>query len=138
MEDGKVFQLEVVTPMRYFYTGPVTMVEFTTTEGDIGVLPGHIPLTCIAAPGILRIHTEKEIHEAALMDGIVRIMPDGVTILAEACEWPDEIDIVRANEAKIRAERRLKKGSDNVNLTRAEIAFKRSLMRIELASLNKK
>lgn len=108
------------------------MLELTTSEGEIGVLPGHIPLTAIVVPGILRIKGDT-VMEAALHDGFMEILPDKVTILAEACEWPDEIDINRANEAKIRAERRLKSGDSSVNMTRAEMALHKSLLRIQMA-----
>lgn len=128
-----LFKLEVVSPDRVFYTGDVEMVEMNTTEGEIGVYPGHIPTTAIVAPGMLRIHEEGEVKEAVLLEGIIKILGDGITILAEACEWPDEIDIVRANEAKIRAERRLKGLDGEVNVDRAAIALKRSIARIYAA-----
>ena len=51
----KEFTLRIITPERVFYEGIVDMVEFNTTEGQIGVLPGHIPLTVIVKPGILHI-----------------------------------------------------------------------------------
>ena len=86
------------------------MVEMKTTEGEIGVLAGHIPLTAILEPGVLRIKQEENVREAALHDGFVEIQKDRVTVLAESCEWPDEIDVERANEAKERAERRIKSG----------------------------
>ena len=71
---------------------------------------------------------------AALLDGFIEIGPEEVTILSEACEWPEEIDVNRAKEARIRAERRLT-GSDggNVNMQRAEAALKRSLIRLNVA-----
>ena len=128
-----LFKLEVVSPDRVFYTGDVEMVEMNTTEGEIGVYPGHIPTTAIVAPGMLRIHEEGEVKEAVLLEGIVKILGDGITILAEACEWPEEIDIVRANEAKIRAERRLKGLDGEVNVDRAAIALRRSIVRIQAA-----
>lgn len=128
-----LFKLEVVSPDRVFYTGDVEMVEMNTTEGEIGVYPGHIPTTAIVTPGMLRIHEEGEVKEAVLLEGIVKILGDGITILAEACEWPEEIDIVRANEAKIRAERRLKGLDGEVNVDRAAIALRRSIARIQAA-----
>ena len=128
-----LFKLEVVSPDRVFYTGDVEMVEMNTTEGEIGVYPGHIPTTAIVAPGMLRIHEEGEVKEAVLLEGIIKILGDGITILAEACEWPDEIDIARANEAKIRAERRLKSGEPAVDMLRAELALKKALTRIDIA-----
>ena len=64
-----------------------------------------------------------------------KILQDEVTILAEIAEWPDEIDVNRANEAKIRAERRLETQDPNININRAEIALKKSLVRIEVGKL---
>lgn len=133
MEDNKLFNLKVVTPDRIFYDGMVEMVELKTTEGDIGILKGHIPLTAVVAPGALVIKEASDTKEAALIDGIVRILKDDVTILAQSCEWPDEIDVNRANEAKIRAERRLTGQEGEVNFQRAELALKRSITRLEVA-----
>ena len=59
MADSNLFTLKIITPDRVFYEGEVSMVEFNTTEGEIGVLKGHIPLTVIVSPGILTI-TEAE------------------------------------------------------------------------------
>ena len=131
-----MFKLRIVSPDREFYCGDVDMVEMVTTEGEIGVLKGHIPLTAVAAPGILKIHEEEGIKEAVLIDGIIRVMQDNVTILAEDCNWPEEIDLNRAKEAKIRAERRLKGEEEGVNLDRAELALRRSIARINAAEKN--
>ena len=109
------------------------MVELNTTEGEIGILPEHIPLTTIIAPGVLRITKGEEIKEAALHEGFMEVQKTFVTVLAESCEWPEEIDIKRANEAKTRAERRIKSGDAEINMTRAEAALKRSLTRLSLA-----
>lgn len=133
MAENKLFKVKVVSPDRIFYDGEVDMLELKTSEGDIGILAGHIPLTTIIAPGVMRLIKGGETKEAALHDGFVEITFDQVLILAESCEWPDEIDINRANEAKIRAERRLKSGANEINTTRAEMALRRSLTRLELA-----
>ena len=129
----KTFNLQIISPTRVFFDEAVDMVEMKTTEGEIGVLAGHIPLTTILEPGVLRIKTDGNVREAALHDGFVQIQKDKVTVLAESCEWPDEIDRNRAQEAKIRAERRLQNHKTNINITRAELALHKALVRIELA-----
>ena len=126
-----MFKLQVVTPDKEFYAGEVSMVELTTTEGQIGVYPSHIPLTAIVAPGVLRIHEASEVKKAALHAGFVEILPDEVKILAEVVEWPDEIDVNRAEEARIRAERRIKDNAAETDTLRAEMALKRALTRLE-------
>ncbi len=123
-------RLQVVTPDRTFYEGDVTMVELTTTEGQIGVYPKHIPLTCVIAPGVLYIHEDSEIRKAALISGFVEILPDQVTIMAEDAEWPDQIDAKRAEEARIRAERRIKDNIAGTDIGRAEMALNRALSRL--------
>ncbi len=134
MAELKRFRLEVISPERVFYTGDVEMVELNTTEGEIGIYADHIPLTTIVAPGVLTItESGDELKEAAVLEGFMEITPEKVTILAQSCEWPDEIDIHRAQEAKTRAERRLKSADSAVNMARAELALRKSLIRIGLA-----
>ncbi|HIT65005.1 MAG TPA: ATP synthase F1 subunit epsilon [Candidatus Ventrimonas merdavium] len=125
-------KLQIVTPQERFYDGPVTMVELTTTEGNIGIYPDHIPLTAVVAPGVLKIHEGGEVKEAALMSGFITILPEEVTILAEVVEWPDEIDYNRAEEARARAERRLASPTADLDVLRAEMALKRALVRLDL------
>ena len=127
-----LFKLHVITPERRFYDGEASMVELTTTEGDIGLYRNHIPLTAIVAPGVLKIHEEGEVKEAALISGFIEILPERITIMAEVAEWPDEIDANRAEEARIRAERRLKEESGEIDTMRAELALRRALVRLSL------
>lgn len=134
---GNYFKLKVLSPNRVFYEGEAEMIELTTTEGDMGIYKNHIPLTAIVAPGILRIHKDSEVKEATLVEGFLQILPEEVIVLSEACEWPWEIDVHRAEEAKIRAERRIHSSDMNINLDRAEIALKKSLIRLSLANKGK-
>ena len=127
-----LFKLHVITPERRFYDGEASMVELSTTEGDIGVYRNHILLTAIVAPGVLKIHEEGGVKEAALMSGFIEILPERITIMAEVAEWPDEIDGNRAEEARIRAERRLKEESGEIDTMRAELALRRALVRLSL------
>ena len=114
----KDFQLRIITPERVFYEGTVDMVEFNTTEGQIGVLPGHIPLTVIVKPGILHITEKDREKEAALHSGFAEILPEGVIILAEIIEWPNEIDENRAEAALHRAEERLRSKTPETDIAR--------------------
>lgn len=134
---GNCFNLKVYSPNRIFFEGEVDMIELTTTEGDMGIYKNHIPLTAIVAPGILRIHKDGVVKEASLVEGFLQILPEEVIVLSEACEWPEEIDIHRAEEAKIRAERRLASSEGNINYDRAEIALKKALIRLSLTNSGK-
>jgi len=128
------FVLQIIAPDRIFYEGEVKMVEMVTSEGEIGVLKGHIPMTNILKPGIINIIEEDVEKQAALHEGFVEILQEKVTVLAEIAEWPDEIDINRANEAKIRAERRLGQKESGIDILRAETSLKKALIRIELGN----
>lgn len=105
---AETMKLQVITPDKEFFHGDVSMVELNTADGELGVYPQHIPLTTAAAPGVLKIHQDGQVKKAALLSGFLQILPEKMTILAEVCEWPEEIDGARANEARIRAERRLR------------------------------
>lgn len=124
--------LKIITPDRVFYEGNAKMVEFNTTEGQIGVYPKHIPMTVIIAPGILRITEADGEKIAALHAGFVEILPDGITVLAEIIEWPSEIDAERAEAARLRAEERLRTKTPETDILKAETALQRAIARIGL------
>ncbi len=130
-DDNRNFLLKIITPDRVFFEEEVSMVEFNTVEGEVGIYKNHIPMTMIVAPGILTITQGTEVKEAALHAGFTEVLPDQVTILAEIIEWPSEIDLSRAEEAKARAEERLKERAPGTDLNRAELALKRAVARIE-------
>ena len=126
------FRLQIITPDRIFFDKEVYMVEFNTTEGEIGVYANHIPLTSIIKPGILTIRMDGEEKEAALHSGFVEILPDKVTILAEVIEWPEEIDLHRAEAAMERAKERIAHRTSQTDIARAETALMRAMARITL------
>ena len=124
--------LQIIKPDGEFYRGDVTMVELNTAVGQLGIYPQHISETVAVAPGILTIHMDAEIKKAALLSGFMQVMPEQVTILAEAAEWPEDIDGKRANEARLRAEKRLSEQAPGLDVARAEAALKRALVRLSL------
>ena len=125
-------KLRIITPERNFYEGDVSMVEFNTTEGEVGILKGHVPITVVVAPGILTITEDEGTKIAALHSGFAEILQDSVTIMAEIIEWPAEIDIDRAQSAKERAEERLRSRTPETDIARAETSLKRALARIHV------
>ena len=124
-------QLKIITPEKEFYNGEAEFVEFTTVEGAIGVYPRHVPTTVVIAPGVLKIHNKKQVREAALHSGFAEILGDRITILAEAVEWPWEIDRNRAEKEKIRAERIMKAEGDIDS--KAELSLKSAILRIRMS-----
>ena len=132
MAEENKFTLKIITPERIFYEDSVDMVEFNTVEGEVGIYKGHIPMSMVVAPGILTLTKDGEYKNAALHAGFVEVLPEMVTILAEIVEWPEEIDVDRAEAAKERAEGRLHDSSSNTDTARAELALKRAIARINV------
>ena len=132
MADNQLFTLKIITPDRVFYEGEASMVEFNTTEGEIGVYKMHVPTTVIVSPGVLTITEAEGQKHAAQHAGFVEILPEKVTILAEIIEWPEEIDLDRADRAKERAEERLRSKTPETDILRAETALQRALARIHV------
>ena len=130
-------RLQVISPDRVVFDGECTMIEYNTTEGYVGVLPGHVAMTQILAPGKLAIYEEgkEKPFYAAAISGIATIMPDTITLLTEIIELPEEIDVERAKESKARAEKRIAERAEGFNLARAEQAIKRANARLEVAEL---
>ena len=135
MADDKYFELEIITPDRVFWKGQASMLELNTSEGQVGIYKRHIPMTMILAPGIMTIHLEGENKEAAVHAGFIEILPDKISVMAEIAEWPEEIDENRAKEAEQRAERRLQTHDPRIDTSRAEVALKKALVRLELAKM---
>lgn len=124
------FRLQVVTPDRVFLEGEADFVEMKTREGRIGIYAGHEPTTVLLDPGVLLIQNGTEIKKAALHTGFAEILPKKISVVAEIAEWPDEIDKNRAEEARIRARRKLETGEER-SMMQAELALKKALARLE-------
>lgn len=131
MAEKGTIQVRILTPERVFYEGKAKMAEFNTSEGELGIYPGHIPMTVILKPGVLTLTVLEGKKEAALHTGFAEILPDSISILAEAAEWPGEIDIARAEAAKERAEIRIREHRADTDMARAQTALLRALARIE-------
>ena len=132
MAENNLFSLKIITPDRMFYEGQVAIGEFNTAEGEIGIYKKHVPTTVIISPGILTITETDGTKEAALHAGFAEILQDEVVIMAEIVEWPEEIDLKRAEAARERAEERLRSKTPETDVLRAETALQRALARIHV------
>ena len=112
------------------------MIEFNTADGEIGVYKDHIPLTTVLEPGVVIIHKDGEEKVAAVHAGFAEILGEKVTLLAELAEWPEEIDVSRAEAARERAEERIKTKAESLDLKRAEYALHKVLPPVLKAALD--
>ena len=129
MNNNKL-KLNIVTPNRNFYNGDVNMIIVKTVDGEIGILPNHLPLVSILDIGMIDIKNDSEEKSATINMGFIQVVDNEVSIFTDSAEWHDEIDIDRAREAKERAERRLKEKADELDIDRAELALRRAINRI--------
>lgn len=125
--------VEVVTPERVVYSGQAEMVIARGVQGDLGILPNHMPLVSPLKIAPVRIKTEgdKEVS-MAVSGGFMEVRGDKVTILAETAELPGDIDVDRAKAAKARAEKRLAEKYAELDIQRAERALQRAMARLDV------
>ncbi len=123
--------VHVVTAEREIYTEDgVDEVIAPGIEGELTVLPQHAPLLTMIRPGILRLVKGGDETDVAITGGFLEVKDDRVTILADAAERAEEIDTVRAEEARRRAERTLEERGDTADLVAASASLQRSLLRL--------
>lgn len=99
------FEITIATPEREVYRDTCSSVTIPTVEGEITVLPHHVPLTALLKTGELIIRKDDQTMPYAVSGGFVEVLPDKLIILADTAEHIEEIDEQRAREAVERAER---------------------------------
>jgi F-type H+-transporting ATPase subunit epsilon len=127
------FQLEIVTPEKMVVRDQAEEMQIPGKNGYLGILPGHAPLISELAVGEISYRNGGTTHHLSVAWGFAEVLPDKVTVLAETAERADEIDVKRAQEAKQRAEERLKSGNTEVDYSRAEVALQRAESRLDVA-----
>lgn len=133
------FLLEIVTPEHVVYSKEVDSLTVRGIEGELGILPGHIPLVTPLQVAPVVAKNGRETTTIAVHGGFIEVQSDKVIVLAESAELPEEIDVERAIAARERAERRLavRSNQDRVDHRRAELALQRAVTRINVSSRNK-
>ena len=130
----KLINLKVITPVEVLFEGEAKsfIVKTRGEVGEFAVLPDHIPMTASVGNGTLVVNLpDGTIKRTTLFCGYCVVHNNSAVIIVEAGEKPEEIDFERAEEAKKRAEERLR-GGDGIDKNRAEQALYRSIARLEL------
>ena len=130
----KQIKFEIVTPERTVLKEEITQVTVPTKQGEITVLPGHIPLVASLEPGVIEIvKKENDKDIMSVSGGFIEVLRDKIVILADTAERAEEIDLSRAEEAKRRAEKLLaERHTAGVDEARAEVALHRALTRLTI------
>ena len=127
------FKLEIITPEKKFFDGETEQIIVRTTVGDVGILNGHEPYCAALGIGQMRVMIDGAFRHAATSGGIIKVNREKTVVLVDSCEWADEIDVARAEQAKDNAESRLKAAESDRQIRMAEMKLKRALNRIDTA-----
>ncbi|HET7208316.1 MAG TPA: F0F1 ATP synthase subunit epsilon [Terriglobales bacterium] len=127
------FQFEIVTPEKMVVRDVAEEMQIPGKNGYLGILPGHAPLITELGVGEISYKINGYSHRLAVAWGFAEVLPDKVTILAETAERAEEIDVKRAQDAKDRAEQRLKSADPNTDFNRAQVALERAEARLQVA-----
>ncbi|MBQ8411977.1 MAG: ATP synthase F1 subunit epsilon [Ruminiclostridium sp.] len=134
------FKLQIITPDGVFYDGMTENVIVRTTVGDKGILARHEPYVAALPIGKFKVKIDGEFRYGAIASGTIKVDKDKTVILAQSCEWAEEIDLDRAVKAKELAEQRLEefeKQNNDTGVAVAEYKLKRAINRIETYKLKK-
>jgi F-type H+-transporting ATPase subunit epsilon len=128
-------KLDIVTAERVVYSEEVDAVIAPGAEGQLGILPHHAPLMTILDAGELVVRRGSEEDTLAISGGFLEVRPDRVIILADQAERAEEIDVERAEAARVRAEQRLKERgiTPGIDEARVEAALRRAVARLSVA-----
>ena len=131
---AKTFKFEVVTPEKVFYSSDVDMIIFNREDGEMGVMADYILMVVAVDVGMLKIIKDGMYKFAAISEGFIQITDKGVTAIVDAAEWPEDIDIERAERAKKIAEDKLKEYRKNKEMeTLLKLSIVRANNRIKVA-----
>lgn len=130
MSDKKL-HLKITTHEKTVFDGDVDEIYSKGTQGEFGILPGHIPFMSALDIGITRVVVDGKTQSFTTMGGVFQLTGNEALILTQTAEKAEEIDVERAEEAKKRAQERLENEIDNLDVQRAEIALARAMTRLK-------
>jgi F-type H+-transporting ATPase subunit epsilon len=125
------FKLLILTPKGKFFEDEVESVKFSNNISRIEVLPGHINYMSEIIPSLIEIKQNGISKKAVASNGVFEFSVDKATILLDAAEWPEQIDLERALNAQDRAKDRMKSRDISINMERADLALQRAVARIK-------
>ena len=126
------FLVEILTPERSFFCDSVESIIITTDDGQMSVHAGHESIVVTVVPGEVKLNTGNKWLMFSVAEGFLEVRPDETIMFTQAAEWPDEIDVKRAERAKERAEERLRQKRSAEEYRRNKIALARAMARLSV------
>lgn len=130
----KKLQLKITTPRGVKFEELADMVIMRSIDGDLGVMPGHAPLTTVLGDGVLRIRNNGSEKHLALFGGVAEIDDRTVSIFSTIAQRPDEIDLERAEDDRLAAEAALNEEREEQMTKRLQIMQVRALVRLQVGN----
>ena len=124
------FELSIMTPERQLFSGQVEALTVTGIDGQMTVLAGHAPMVVSLDIGEISIKQDGTWRQAVNTEGFMEVLGDSVVMFVQACEWPEDIDVRRAEEAKHRAEERIRQRQSILESQTSKIALARAMVRL--------
>lgn len=128
------FDLTIVATDKVFFQGPAEFIVFPGLDGEHGVLPQHETMVAAVKAGELRYTADGKKQMVVVGDGFVEILGDKVTLICDFAERAEDIDVMRAQRAKERAEERLKARRSEIEYIRSQAALARAMARLKVSS----
>jgi len=126
----KEFRLVIATPDDIFFEDNAQLIILKTSEGEICILKNHEPFVASLRNDLIEIQIDGKRKKAVIAGGFIEVKPDKVRIITDSAEWPENINLERAENSLKRAEERLS-SNESINIVRAEASKKRALARIK-------
>ncbi|NPV28734.1 MAG: F0F1 ATP synthase subunit epsilon [Firmicutes bacterium] len=135
---GKTFKLEIITPERLVVEEEVEAVVIPAAQGFLGILRNHAPFLGGLEIGVIKYRREGKFHWVACSTGVFEVKENTLRILADTAERGEDINVLRAQQARDRALRRLREKETDLDYVRAELALRRALARLKAAAYEAK
>jgi len=125
------YPLEIMTPEKVFFSGEVESVIIPTPDGYFGIQRKHEPMVVALKIGRMKMKIDSGWKECVLSEGFVEIRPDKAIIYSQTAEWPEEIDIKRAREARDAAREKLREKLSLREYMQNKVALERAMARLQ-------
>jgi len=129
---AKLFNVKILTPERVFYDGDVEAITLSAPDGKITVLADHTPFVMPVAVGTISLKTDGQWTDSVNSEGFLEVHHQGVLVFVQTCEHPEEIDIRRAEDARLRAEEMMRQRQSISEFKQSKIALARAMARLRI------
>ena len=128
----KLFNLKILTPEREFFDDDVEAITVDSPDGKVTILADHAPFIMPVIVGIIRMKRDGVWEDSVNSEGFMEVHHEGVLVFVQTCEYSDEIDTRRAEEARRRAEEHLRQKQSMSEYKQSEIALARAMARLKI------